>query len=471
MSESVGSGEPGAICGPVSAAVTDLLDRLAAVDAELAELTPAGMCVADLRAVAKGIEAHLTRGRQVQRAAFGELDRRGVLTSLQLRRLSDFIAAELRCSRAAARAHSSAIDRFAPRRALTGEPLEPVFPVAADALSAGEINDEHANVIATVVESLPDRTRAERGPEVETTLTSLAREKDPRALKLLADRIIAHLDPDGPEPTEQAERAQHAGRRLVFGRYGDSAGHLGGDLTPACAELWRAILTPLAQPRPADADGPDTRTDAQRLHDAFEEAGRRLLAAGNLPSNAGLATSLIITIDLTDLENRIGRATTHHGGTLTVNEALRVATDGRLIPAVFGDSGEILTLGRSQRLASPAQRRALFARDRGCSFPDCPRTAAESEIHHAPDWIYGGTTDVDSMTVVCGYHNNEAPRMGWRTVMIDGIPHWRPPRWRDPDQRLQRNCLHHPELVRHDLIPSQGRLTQPDLKDPGQPLR
>ena len=57
------------------------------------------------------------------------------------------------------------------------------------------------------------------------------------------------------------------------------------------------------------------------------------------------------------------------------------------------------------------------------------------------------------MAVVCGYHNNEAPRMGWQTLMINGIPHWKPPRWRDPDQRLQRNYLHHPELVKRDLVP------------------
>ena len=152
-----------------------------------------------------------------------------------------------------------------------------------------------------------------------------------------------------------------------------------------------------------------------------------------------------------------------------MNEALRLGADGGLIPAVFGDSGEILTLGRKHRLASPAQRRALFARDRGCTFPDCPKTAAESEIHHATEWIHGGKTDVDTMTVVCGYHNNEAPRMGWQTLMINGIPHWKPPKWRDPEQRLQRNYLHHPELVRRDLVPDTPSDQTGDIADPGKP--
>ena len=213
------------------------------------------------------------------------------------------------------------------------------------------------------------------------------------------------------------------------------------------------MLTPLATQRPDDALGPDVRTQAQRMHDAFEEAGRRLLATGELPDTAGLASSLIVTINLHDLESRIGTATTHHGGTISVDEALRIAADGALIPAVLGGTGGIIDFGRGRRLASRGQRRALFARDRGCTFPGCTRSAAQSEIHHATDWIKGGRTDIGSLAVVCGYHNNEAPRQGWQTVMLDGIPHWKPPRWRDPEQRLQRNYLHHPELVGKLLCP------------------
>ena len=43
----------------------------------------------------------------------------------------------------------------------------------------------------------------------------------------------------------------------------------------------------------------------KRLHDAFEEAGRRLLATGDLPDHAGLPCQLIITLSLTDLERRL----------------------------------------------------------------------------------------------------------------------------------------------------------------------
>jgi hypothetical protein len=54
--------------------------------------------------------------------------------------------------------------------------------------------------------------------------------------------------------------------------------------------------------------GGDPRTPGQRWHDAFEEAGKKLLASDDLPDHAGVHTKLIITLGLTDLEQRIGRA-------------------------------------------------------------------------------------------------------------------------------------------------------------------
>jgi len=119
-----------------------------------------------------------------------------------------------------------------------------------------------------------------------------------------------------------------------------------------------------------------------------------------------------------------------------------------MLPAILTDTGGILAYGRSRRLASPGQRKALIARDRGCSFPGCTRTAAQSQIHHTTDWAAGGETNLDNLTIACGYHNHHAPKQGWSTVMLNGIPHWQPPTWH-PSQQPQRNYLHHPELLTH----------------------
>ncbi|HET6209227.1 MAG TPA: DUF222 domain-containing protein [Jatrophihabitans sp.] len=399
---------------------------------------------AELLAELGELEAEVARVQFRQLAVLAELQSRNVPGALGLRGLADLITAQVRCTRTEARRRAQAVDRFGARRALTGEALDPVYPATAEALAAGQVGVEHAAAIADTVEAIPVSDRAEHVSAVESTLLEHARTVDPRTVRLLGQRILAHLDPDGPNPDQQ--RQQQAHRRLSLTRQADSVGLLDGQLTPTCQAIWETILTPLAARRPEDALGPDDRTAAQRMHDAFEEAGRRLLAAGELPDHAGLPAQLIITMSLTDLERRAGRATTHHGGILTINDALRLAADAQVLPVILDQTGDILAYGRGRRLASAGQRKALFARDRGCTFPGCHRTAAQSEIHHTTDWAHGGRTDLNSLTITCGYHNNEAPKQGWRTVMIDGIPHWQAPPWH-PDQQPLRNYLHHPELL------------------------
>jgi hypothetical protein len=50
------------------------------------------------------------------------------------------------------------------------------------------------------------------------------------------------------------------------------AGVLNGDLTPECAAVVTAVLDALSAPAGAE----DTRTHAQRYHDALQEAMRQL---------------------------------------------------------------------------------------------------------------------------------------------------------------------------------------------------
>jgi hypothetical protein len=399
---------------------------------------------AELLAAVAESEAVIAREQYGQLALLAELNARNVAGTLGYRGLSQLIEAQLRCTHSEARKRSLAVERFGARRSLTGEALEPNLPQTAEAFAAGEIGPEHAAEIAQVVEAIPAPQVAEHAGPVESTLLEHARTSDPGTVRLLGRRILAHLDPDGPSPEEL--RLQQTHRRLDVTRLPDGTGLLSGRLSPSCLAIWDTILTPLAARRPDDALGPDDRTPGQRLHDAFEEAGRRLLAAGDLPDQAGLPCQLIVTVSLTDLERRAGRATTHHGGTLSIGDALKLAADGHVLPAVLDDAGGILAYGKARRLADTGQRKVLFARDRGCTFPGCPRTAAQSEIHHATDWALGGKTDLDNLAIACGYHNTHGPKMGWSTVMIDGIPHWQPPTWH-PTQQPQRNYLHHPELL------------------------
>src|SRR6185437_13448133 len=242
------------------------------------------------------LETELSRVQYRQLSVLAELNARNVPGQLGLRRLADLIAAQVRCTRTEARKRAQAVERFGSRRALTGEPLEPVYPAVASAFADGGIGPAHAAAIADTVEKIPVPDRAEHASQVEATLLEHARTSDPRNVRLLGKRILAHLDPDGPSPDDQ--RMQQAHRRFSLNRLEDGTGLLEGRLSPTCWAIWEAILAPLTAVRPDDALGPDDRTIPQRWHDAFEEAGRRLLATADLPDHAGLPCQLIITMPL-----------------------------------------------------------------------------------------------------------------------------------------------------------------------------
>src|SRR4029077_7705299 len=71
---------------------------------------------------------------------------------------------------------------LAPRRAMSGEQLEPRFPLVAWALVDGKLSPRHAGIICATVDRLPDQVVADQ-PElvaqVEPTLLAHARTLDP----------------------------------------------------------------------------------------------------------------------------------------------------------------------------------------------------------------------------------------------------------------------------------------------------
>ena len=208
---------------------------------------------------------------------------------------------------------------------------------------------------------------------------------------------------------------------LTLTRCRDGSARLTGHLTAGCAAVWEAVFDALAAPVPAGDGERDPRTAAQRRHDAFEEVGRRALRVGELPDCGGTPATVLLTLSLDQLESRLGIATTSHGGILSVAEALRLAAEAEIIPVVLGDGGGVLGYGSSRRVASPSQRRALAARD-------------------------GGLTDLDNLTLLCGWHHREFGKRGWACRMTGGAPHWFPPAFIDADQTPRRNSIHRRDL-------------------------
>jgi hypothetical protein len=77
-----------------------------------------------------------------------------------------------------------------------------------------------------------------------------------------------------------------------------------------------------------------------------------------------------------------------------------------------------LDLGRSQRLASAAQRRVLRALYPTCAVPDCPVRFPRCKVHHVWWWEHGGPTDLENLLPVCARHHSCVHDKGWKLKLL-----------------------------------------------------
>ena len=371
-----------------------------------------------------------------QRAAVGfalvaELEARGVAAELGCASTAVLLSERLRIGRREAAGRVRMAAELGPRRAMSGESLPPRFPDVASAVAEGAISDRHAALICRTVNGLPDAALEQAGA-VAATLVEHARTLNPDQLAVLTRTVRACLDPDGVLAAEHDhDRRRHA----TITTLPDGSGQLQACLTGAATAVWQTILNTLARPVPdGDTGEPDRRSPGQRRHDALLDAGQRLLRAGTLPAAGGAPATVLLTLTLDQVESRTGLVTTAHGGVISVPQALRIAAEADIVPVVLSEAGGVLGYGLTRRTASIGQRRALAARDRGCSFPGCdrprtgakPTTSSRGSMPATPTWTIS-PSPADSTI------GNTANARGWTCHMTDGLPHWRPPRWIDPN--------------------------------------
>ncbi|WP_166135287.1 HNH endonuclease signature motif containing protein [Nocardioides ochotonae] len=132
-----------------------------------------------------------------------------------------------------------------------------------------------------------------------------------------------------------------------------------------------------------------------------------------LPVHGGASTQIVITIDLEALRSGLGHGTLATNGDretpVSVGEVRRLACHAGIVPAVLGSRSEVLDLGRSSRLFSPAQRRAALVGRHTCAGQGCTIPATWCEAHHRRNpWSRGGTTDLDDLEFLCRWHHQRA---------------------------------------------------------------
>lgn len=375
-------------------------------------------------------------------------------------KLGHALANRLRISRGEAGRRIREAEDLGPRLSVTGEPLPPRLASTAARQRAGQIGAEHVAVIRRFLQRLPDFVDLETRQTAEAQLARLGVEHRPDELAKLADKLLDCLNPDGDFTDADRERR----RGIAIGKQGvDGMSPINGYLTPEARATVDAVFAKLAAPgmcNPADPDPcvagipsrdaieGDARSATQRNHDALTAAGRLLLASGKLGQHNGLPASIIVTTTLRELESGCGRGLTGGGTLLPMSDVIRLAGHAHHYLAIF-DKGRAMALYHTKRLASPAQRIALHAKDRGCSHPGCDVPGYLTEVHHVTPWKQCRETDIDGLTLVCGPHHKLAER-GWVTrTTRQGLTEWFPPAHLDHG-RARVNSFHHPEKLLRD---------------------
>ncbi len=147
---------------------------------------------------------------------------------------------------------------------------------------------------------------------------------------------------------------------------------------------------------------------------------------------------MLVLVDLRTLVGGMhdnGICETEDGVPLPVSTVRRLCCEAEIVPAVLGADGEVLDVGRTERTANRAQRRAARAMHRTCAHPDCTVGFSACRIHHVKWWWeHNGPTDIDNLLPLCERHHHLVHEGGWTLTMTpdrvvtwirpDGVIYW-----------------------------------------------
>jgi hypothetical protein len=279
------------------------------------------------------------------------------------------------------------------------------LPTLASAYAAGEVTATHVGLVTAAVTPARVAVAEANGIDLLTTdqiLTEAARTLGPEDTAKAVRRWVAGIDPDGA--LDDA-----AGMPRVFRMAVSANGrvHLTGHADQVGGEMLHAALEAVMNGhRPAG----DRRGHAERMGDALIELARQALNGGALPQVRGERPQVRVTIDLMALcaeraaPGVVGGELTF-AGPITPETARRIACDAGIVRMLTGPYGLPLDVGREQRTATVAIRRATEERDRHCVFAGCTAPPAWCDVHHPWHWVYGGPTSLDNSALLCERHH------------------------------------------------------------------
>jgi hypothetical protein len=260
-------------------------------------------------------------------------------------------------------------------------------------------------------------------PETEARLLAVAR----AGTAWHVERVVrAWRRVDRQAEAQEAER-RHRSRGLTVYHDDDGMVVIRGRLEPeAGALLLRALEaareTEYQKARKAvgaDATEPrtgDEPTPAQRQADALVLMAETALHHELDPGPPGERYQVVVHVDapvLADLEAP-GQSVLDEGVHVPAGTSQRLACDASRVVMRHDADGHVLDVGRRTRTISPALRRALLHRDRGCRFPGCGLRFVQG--HHLRHWARGGPTTLENLTLLCRFHHRAVHEEGFEVA-------------------------------------------------------
>ncbi|MGL3151063.1 DUF222 domain-containing protein [Microbacterium sp. A82] len=351
--------------------------------------------------------------------------------------------------------------------------LPPRYPMLRDAMISGDLGLEGFLAATEPLEAAGKRITASARIEADRQLGAFARGiysdldsgsdavqgplPTPEELRALATVLVAYLDPDGAEPSDDVAQRE---RSFTIGRVRNGTARVAGNLLPEVAAQLKLLMDSSLNPQ---VDGPqdlgvhfvpsedealgddgscpdttyvDTRTRTQKQHDAFASMVNVAARAGDVSDLGGAAPTLIVTANAEDYATGTGWGTVVNTGDLVpMSVAAQTACAGGIQRVLFDENGRIVSLGTSARIFNALQRRAIVIRDGGCVVPGCMIPATWCEVHHVQEHAAGGPTHTDNGVLLCWFHHRTLHLSHWQVRMRNGLPEIRGPAWWDRERR------------------------------------
>jgi hypothetical protein len=196
------------------------------------------------------------------------------------------------------------------------------------------------------------------------------------------------------EMSAQDAKRLHESRSLCRQFREDGSGSMTVELPRAELELVLKALEFVGSTLPDDPSRSLFALGAEALLQMARDALAGRVDGGAAPE----AYQVVVHVDAAALSGQGGEAD------LPLPTVRRLCCDGVVVPIIDGDDGAALNVGRKQRTVPTALKRALYARDRTCTFPGCHQERY-LDAHHIQHWADGGATSLDNLLVLCSTHH------------------------------------------------------------------